>query len=95
MNAYEKRRAHRQLLRKARSVDARAEKIAECLARADRYEAAYYALYGYKCNVRYVNGWYWVHHRKYRASELDKRTERLEAFWRVCSIPQGEEVCDD
>ena len=83
MNAYEKRKAHRELLRRARSDDARAQKVAECLARARRYELAYAALYGYECNVRYVNGWYWVHNRKHRASVLDEMANRLEVLKHV------------
>lgn len=91
MNAYEKRKAHRQLLRKARSDDARAQKIAECAARAIRYENAYFALYGHKCNVRHVNGWYWVHNRKYRADTLETMAGRLEAFWHERENPPPEE----
>lgn len=90
MNAFEKRRAHRALLRKARSDDDRANKVAEVWSRARRYEAAFEALYGYVPSVRYVKGWYWTGMEKYRASEFDKRIARLEALWHIQQNPPVE-----
>ena len=83
MNAYEKRKAHRELLRRARSDDARAQKVAECLARARRYELAYESLYGHRCDVRYNHGWYWANNKRYRATDLDNAADKLECLAHV------------
>ena len=90
MNAFEKRRAHRALLRKARSDGARAMKIREVWSRTKRFEEAHKAIYGWCGVVRYVKGWYWAEGTKYRASDFDKRIEYLEALWHIQQNPPVE-----
>lgn len=94
MNAYEKRKAHRDLVNKTRSDDQRAVKVHEALMRCRSYENSYFQLYGVKCNVRYVNGWYWVHNRKYRASTLNSMIVRLEVLKHNQDCPAPEEIDD-
>lgn len=76
-NAYERRRDHRNLLRRARTEQSRFVKILEIEHRCRAYEDAYKDYYKVTCKVKYENGWYWVHHRRVRASELEQLTNNL------------------
>ncbi len=93
-NAYEQRKAQRQLQRKIRSDGQRVVKMQEILARCQRHEQAYHALYERKCNVLYSKGWYWAHKTRYRADELDKLTRWLEVTKHMQDNPQLE-LCHD
>lgn len=76
-NAYERRKLHRDLLRKARTEESRFVKILEIEGRIRAYEQAHKDYYKVIHTVNYENGWYWVHNKRVRASELERMTNQL------------------
>lgn len=76
-NAYERRREHRKLLQHARTEQSRFVKILEIEAAIKAYEGAYRDYYKTNCNVKYLNGWYWVGNKRVRRSDLEMMTNML------------------
>lgn len=91
MNAYEKRKRHRQLLRRAQRLRATPCKAWEVVNRIDRFEQAQLELNGYIIKVKYNGGWYWIGPHAYRASQVDEMSSRLEAHAHVRDNPPPEE----
>jgi len=94
VNAYEKRKRHRQLLRKAGRLKATPVKAWEVVNRIDRFEQAHLELNGYSIKVKYKAGWYWIGAKAFRASQVDEFSSKLEAYAHVRDNPPPE-VEDD
>ena len=89
-NAYQKRVAKQQALRKERSLVFKEERWWQALQHCNRYEAAYLALHGSHTSVRYVKGWYLVHGKRFREVKIIQMATHLEVLKHVQDNPQPE-----
>lgn len=77
------------MARLVRIAQSRFIKALEINNRICSYESAYKDYYKIATVVQYEKGWYWVHKRRVRASELEKMTERLLVLAHVQSLEES------
>ena len=77
MNAYQKRRTHRLNKHRANRTDDQICKLLEIDALMKSYEDAYHELTGLITCVEYRKGWYWLHNRAMRQSDIVKQTQLI------------------